>query len=396
MARTVILMALVLLLALVPAFSSVALAQEQQQPQNAKPWTDEEYRAFYATISEQNQAKKIQLGEDFLTKFPNTALTPLVTRFLVIFYLQGQNLQKAFQTAEAYFSSTSEKYAEAFKLVLGPQLEKAGATLPSKPNEDVQLLLFLIDTVNKAARNNNHAFDDKGLKYAQQALTFIKNGGVPPTIPPETWKMNEKVIEAVMHQTIGLIKVGRQQYAEAIEHLNTAGQLDSSDPVTFYMTGEALLSSDYAKLGSELEKMRKDYAQMTEELKQLEEQVNQINEELGKLSKLPDTPKNKQRIEELTRQGQELSDKGKATSEQAEQLSGQIDQKVAEVDAVVDRMIEAYAKTVALSDKLPQLQQTARSRLEKFYMYRHQNSLDGLEELIQKMKSPPRPTSPGQ
>jgi len=152
MTRTVTLMTFALLLVLGASWSmSAALAsgrQENQQQDSAKPWTDEEYKAFYAASSEPDLAKKTQRLEQFLSTFPESALASLVKRNLVFIYIQNQNLTKAFEVAEPYLNSRNEKYAEAFKFAYGPLLEKAGATLPTKPTEDFELLInLLLETI---------------------------------------------------------------------------------------------------------------------------------------------------------------------------------------------------------------------------------------------------------
>jgi methyl-accepting chemotaxis protein len=363
--------------------------QQQEQPQGqpqpqGPPWTYEEAQAFNTAISQPDAAKKIQELEQFLPKYPQSALAPVVRRILAFFYLQpqSQNMDKAFQMAEAYFNSHNEKYPEAFKTIWG-DLEKAGAKLPTEPMQDFQLLYTLLDAANQAAKNNKHDFDDQALKYAQQALVLVNNSA-PPTMPPATWKQNEPVILATLHQTIGLIKLSRQDYDQAQAELQKAGELNANDPVTFYLQGEVLRTSKYAELRKAVEETRKKYNDLNTQLEQTNAELNQINDELGKT---PDTPKNKARIDELKRKGEELNAKGKDISAQMQQLSDQIDQQVAQTDQIVDQMIRIYAKTVALSDKALQLQQTARQYLESYYKYRHQNSLEGLPDLIARMRT---------
>jgi len=389
MTRTVTLMTLALLLVPsamwgTPAATLADVPQEGQQQEPAKPWTDEEYQQFYAASSEPDLAKKTQRLEQFLSTFPESALASLVQRNLVFIYIQNQNLTKAFEVAEPYLNSRNEKYAEAFKFAYGPLLEKAGATLPTKPTEDFELLINLIVAANGAARTKTTSFDRQTLKYVDLASALIKAGDVPPTIPPARWNGNEKAFEFTLQQTIGLIKFNGQKYEEALGSLQRAGELGPSDPVTFYLYGEALRLGKYADSRKTVGQTRQKYTELSEQLKQIEEQVNQINAEL---EKLPDTPRNKARIEELTKQGQDLNDKGKQLAEQLQPLPDLVDQQLAETDRIVDDMIRAYAKTVALSDKVPQLQQTARQHLENYYKYRHQGKLDGLQELIARMRT---------
>jgi tetratricopeptide (TPR) repeat protein len=361
--------------------------QENQPQEQAKPWTDVEYQAFYTASSEANLAKKTQLLEQFLSKYPESALAHLVKRTLAFIYIQNQNLTKAFEVADSYFGAHNEKYAEAFKFAYGPLLEKSGVTLPTKPTEDFDLLINLIVAANGAARNKITNLDSQTMRYLDQASSMIKSGSVPPTMPPARWNGNEKAFEATLQQTAGLIKFNNQKYDEALEPLQQAGELTPTDPVTFYLWGESLRLGKYAESRKAVEQTRQKYNELSEQLKPIEEQVNQINTELEKLSKLPETPKNKARIQELTQQGEELNAKGKEISDQLEPLSNQVDELVAQTDQIVDKMIRVYAKTVALTDKIPDLQKVARPYLESYYKYRHNQSLDGLPELIQRMRT---------
>jgi hypothetical protein len=289
---------------------------------------------------------------------------------------------------EAYpkeIASPAGRYPDAFQRIFGPPFKRAGIQLPMKPTDDLQLLLLLVNSANGEAkgRSHDHALDEQVLTYAQLALGVINTGGVPPTVAPANWTQGEKAINALVHQTIGLVKFHRQQYSEAIDSFQSAAQSDPSDPANFFLTGEAIRLSEYAKLADELKKMRDDYSQLTDKIKQVERQVDQVNQEL---SKLPDTQRNKPQIEELKKKGEELTAQGTELSKQAEEQAGKIDEKVKVVDQVVDRMIGAYAKTVARSDKVPDLQKTARAYLETYWKYRNQNTLDNLEDYIKKQK----------
>ncbi|MBI3951188.1 MAG: hypothetical protein HY314_12125 [Acidobacteria bacterium] len=459
MIRIVTLMTLVLLLAPSATWSlsvkGVSDAQESQPQQQTNSWTNEEYQAFYTASSDPDLIKRTHLLEQFLAKYPQSALAPLVRRNLVFIYIQNQNLNKAFETTESYLSpkpafkitnqsleslksaglpddvlgklasvkdqrivgeeefsgtvsqaigeeSTAQfkssildhartnDYAEAFKFAYGRLLEQASATLPTKPRDDFDLLINLIVVANGAARSKNTGLDAPTLRYIEAASAMVKADSVPPTIPPPRWTGNEKAFEAILQQTVGLIKFNNQKYDEAVPALQKAGELAPTDPVTFYVYGESVRLGKYAEARKAVEEARQEYNDITQQLEQIETQVNEINAELEKLSKLPETSKNKARIEELKKQGEELNAKGKELSDQVQPLSDQVDQKVAQTDQVVDEMIRVYAKTAALTDNnasLKSLNQPARQYLESYYKYRHQNSLEGLPELIQKMKT---------
>lgn len=458
MKQIVILLTLALLMT--PATSWGASAkpifphQNAQPDSPAEPWTPEEYKDFYDASATQDVAKKIQLFEQFTSKYPNSALVPLVRRNLVFAYIQTQDLAKAFQAGDAYLNSHHEKYAEAFDKAYGELFKKAEATLPMKPVDDFDVLINLIVASNGAARAKNTSFDKQTLRYIELASNLIKPDSVPPTMPKARWTGNENAFQAVLQQTIGLMSfnhagfkltsrslerlksdgvseglasklaslldrefdtqdklnsevqalvtaqematlrpllakhaVNRQPYYDAAEHLAKAAALAPTDPVTFYLWGEACRLGKYADLRDAIDQTQKEYNSLSDQLKQIETQVNQINTELTRLSKSPrQTEQTKARMEELSKQGQELTQKGEGLSPRLDQLEAENDRLVEQTNQLTDQMIRIYAKAVALSGNVPQLQQNARSHLERYYRYR-KGSLDSLPALVERMKT---------
>jgi hypothetical protein len=61
---------------------------------------------------------------------------------------------------------------------------------------------------------------------------------------------------------------------------------------------------------------------------------------------------------------------------------------------MLDNVIEAYAHAVALAESNPNLQQVRQQYLqdlEAYYKYRHHNSTEGMQQLIDKYKTPAKP-----
>ncbi|MCS6806609.1 MAG: hypothetical protein RMM98_05565 [Acidobacteriota bacterium] len=459
MKQIVTLLALALLV--MPATNWGASAKPMFPYQSAQPdspvelWTAEEYKDFYDASATQDMAKKIQLFEQFTTKYPGSALVPLVRRNLVFAYLQTQDLAKAFQAGDAYLNSHHEKYAEAFDRAYGDLFKKAEATLPMKPTDDFDVLINLIVASNGAARAKNTSFDTQTKRYIELASNLIKPDSPPPTMPKARWTGNENAFQAVLQQTVGLMSfnhagfkltnrsldalksegvseavtgkltslldrefdaldklnsevqalvgaqematlkpllgkyaVNRQPYYQAAEHLAKAAALAPTDPVTFYLWGEACRLGKYADLRDAVDQTQKEYNNLSGQLKQIETQVKQINDELTRLSKAPrQTEQTKNRIEELSKQGQELAQKGESLTPRLDQLEAENDRLVEETNQLTDQMIRIYAKAVALSANVPPLQQNARSHLERYYKYRNKGVLDGLPALIERMKT---------
>lgn len=285
-----------------------ANANKSQQPPQDLGYTVEEAAAFNAFITAAAVDEKIKLAEQFLATYPNSKLAQNGSKGLVGYYVQKGDMDKAFAHGAAHLA----KYAGDFGVEL-----------------------ILADTASRQAKSANHKFDEQGLKYAGDVIARIEKGEGIPGVPIETWNAQKNGILASMHQSMGLFLKSKGDAVAAAEELRKAGELDGTDPVTFYLLGETLMQGEYAQL-------RKKYDELPEK----------------------------------------LTDEAKAL--------------LAQADQVVDKIIVAYAQTVALGGTNASFQglvAATKPNLEKFYKYRH-NSLDGLQELIEKCKPGANSTSP--
>jgi tetratricopeptide (TPR) repeat protein len=279
-----------------------ARAQAPAQPQYTREEA-EAYNALYEAFRTGKLEEAVQAGEAFLAKFPNSVLAPRAKPILVLVYAQTNRFEKAFEMGREVLSADPNNFSILYVLAL------AAAT---------------------ASKGRDTRFDADGLTYATRALELAASGNSPPGVAPQMWEQQKSKALGSLHQAAGLFLYNKADYDPAIEHLKKAAELDPSDPVTFYLIGEALKLGKYAKL-------RESYDKLTPEEK--------------------------------------VADAGK--------------QLLQQVDAVVDEMIEMYARTVAISEanaSFQALNQEARKLLESFYRYRHNDTTEGMEELIKKYK----------
>jgi tetratricopeptide (TPR) repeat protein len=284
--------------------------QAPAQPQYTREEA-EAYNALYQAFAAGKLEEAVQAGEAFLAKFPNSVLAPRAKPILVVVYAQTNRFEKAFEMGRDVLSADPNNFSILYLLAL------AAAT---------------------ASKGRDTRFDADGLTYATRALELASAGSPPPGFAPQAWEQQKNKILGALHQAAGLFLYNKAEYDPAIEHLKKSAELDPSDPVTFYLIGEALKLGKYARL-------RESYDKLTPE-------------------------------EKVAEAGKQL---------------------LQQVDEVVDQMIEMYARTVAISEanaSLQALNQEARKVLESFYRYRHNDTTEGLEELIKKYK-PSAQTSAG-
>lgn len=273
-----------------------------QQP----AYTREEAEAFNAMFrpaGEGKLAEAIRIAEDFLAKYPNSVLAPRAKQQLVFWYIQTNNLDKAFD--------------------IGADVLKAD------PN-NFGVTYYLAVTAAEASKGGNKKYDEQGLLYARKALDVVTSGSAPPGVDPARWEQEKPKVLGLLYQGLGLFQHNKGEYEAAIESLTKAAELDPKDPVTPFLIAESYKLGQYKRL-------QESYDKLTAEEK--------------------------------------VAEAGKKLLE--------------EVDQVVDKMIEIYARVVALSESEARFQalgQAARATLEGFYRYRHNNTTDGLEDLIKKYK----------
>lgn len=185
------------------------------------------------------------------------------------------------------------------------------------------------------ARNTN--FDKEAIAYSRRAIQLIEAGKVPDNWEP--FKGKEDTL-AHLYRTLGALQL-KPAPNEAIEPLIKSVQFESELkqlPVSYSRLAQAYQEGPYAKLSADF----------------------QI-----KFGGKPETAESKQALEKLNQ--------------------------------VIDVMIDAYARAVALAGSDAQYAQSKTgwlNNLTSFYKFRHQDSDAGLTELIASVVSKPLPAKP--
>ena len=178
---------------------------------------DAAFKAFdSAPMTDLN--KKIQLGEEFLQKYPQSRYRPPVYSTLTHAYLQTNNVQK--------MQEVGEKEIEL------------------NPN-DVQVLAILAQTIPRAMNSstpNKELQLEKAEKYAKSAIELTPTISKPPNLTDDQFTTAKNQTLAMAHSGLGLVYFRRGKYAEAIPELEQATKIDPNpeqDPVNFYLLGIA-------------------------------------------------------------------------------------------------------------------------------------------------------------
>jgi len=178
---------------------------------------DAAYKAFFAVLPN-DSAKKIELGEGFIQKYPESRYKSPVYAALTFACVQAGNTQKM------------QEYGE-----------KEIALMPN----DVSTLALLGQTLPRSMRGNASSPENvqalaKAEKYSKQAIEVAPTLPKPENLTDEAFASARNQALAMAHSGLGLVYVRRGKNAEAIPELEQAIKVDPNpDPVNYYLLGMA-------------------------------------------------------------------------------------------------------------------------------------------------------------
>jgi tetratricopeptide (TPR) repeat protein len=194
---------------------------------NAPPPVNAEEDAAFKAFQEvpMNETKqKIQAGEAFLQKYPETRYKSGVYAPLAFAYLQDGQVQKM------------QEYGE-----------KEVALVPN----DVSTLALLGQTLPRSIHSGISQTEaaqllEKGEKYSKQAIEITPTIQKPANLTDEAFAAAKNQNLAMAHSGLGLVYIRRGKNAEAITELDEAVKVDPNpDPVNYYLLGMANKSSSH-------------------------------------------------------------------------------------------------------------------------------------------------------
>jgi hypothetical protein len=196
-----------------------APAGAQDAGQGKQPYTMAEYNAYQAAAAEKNAAQQVKLLDDFVSKYPNSALLIYVYPLYVQAYGQLKNYQKVIEYSDKVIGLGD-------KIDAGGQYQALYAhcfaynALSAAQQAD--------PTTAKAARDAAVA----GLK----ALDGVKK---PDTMTDDAFAAQKKQIQIYFNWTAAQASAAIKDYAGAIPFYKAVLALNPDDGVTSYRLGLA-------------------------------------------------------------------------------------------------------------------------------------------------------------
>lgn len=284
-----------------------------------------------------NPTTKLTAAEDFIAKFPNSTARVSVAEVITGEILKIKNGTVALallERAQAIFTSQEERLAlkpaalEAY--VLGNRADDAfavAAEMLAKNPDDIRVLTRIVQMGTDEASKKNRKYVDVSLQYGLKAIALLEGNTKPPNVANEAWAMQRGKLDQLYQQT-AILYLAAGNAPEAKTRLTKASALSPRNPSNYALLAR-VINADYV----------------------------------------------------VQKEAYEAMKDGMSKQEAQKKLEG-----------LLDSMIAAYARAVALATgrvEYQSLLQTVIPDLTMHYKTRHNQSVKGLQELINRYRSAP-------
>jgi tetratricopeptide (TPR) repeat protein len=333
---------------LILAFSAATL-RAQPRTSTAVQETEDEFKVTtykrFVDLREPNPAAAYQAAKEYMAKYSRE--DDQYTRYLKVWIAAYEEDERAMRLAaeradrqqQLLGSFTTKDFAKAYGL--------AKQVLTDNPNNLRVLIALGYGAVAASTETRNETFNADAAKYAEHAIQLIESGKTPDSdlpagaggVGPSLWApfKNKEDVLSSLYYAEGFYAL-KPRPENAIADFIKAAQIESdrkTSPSTYYYLAVAIQNGPYKRLSE-------DYSK--------------------RFANQPESAESKAAL--------------------------------ANINTVMDKIIDAYARAVALASKDPQ--QTAAknawmARLTELYKFRHDGSDAGLNELVAGVLARPLP-----
>jgi tetratricopeptide (TPR) repeat protein len=297
--------------------------------------SDAETKAEKAVEAAGNANEKMTAADAFLKKYPKSSLRQHVGDLIAdqVFAEKDANQRLALaQRALTIFTAESE--VAMFKAALIDayatltRFDEAfaeGATFLAKNPENVQILVNLAIAGTEQAKQGNTKYVPPSRLYGMKAIELLEADKKPADMDAGVWDKFKRTLPQ-LYQEMAIISLMQQNSSDALGQLEKAVKLNAADPFNYLLASVA--NDDYQKVAESYKNM-------------------------------PDS-------------------KAK-------------DDLLVKVNQLMDKVIDLYAHAAALSEGkagYEKLHDQTLLDMTPYYKFRHKNSTDGMQKLIDGYKLP--------
>lgn len=213
-----------------------AAAQADQQSSKT-PYTLPEYNAYQAAAGQTDPQAKIQALDDFVTKFPNSSLMPLVDQQYYTAYNQTKNYPKLIEYVDKFLAVPEDKY------LLIPGMSKDRLL-----GDQVQALYLRAFAFNQSFNDKDPNAQEeltKARASALQGLKVLDQIPKPANLTDEQFAQQKKQPIVLFNYTAGSAAYRAKDYKDAIDSYNAyitaSGSTDQSVAAVYFQIGVSYL-----------------------------------------------------------------------------------------------------------------------------------------------------------
>jgi hypothetical protein len=311
-----------------------AVAQEQKP---AVKLSEGEMKALNAINALTDPAAKLKALEDFLKKYPKTPIRIQLADTTADEIAKIKDPQQAVALGEAaqkIFTGVDEQ-ENILPVLLDSYVAagrsedafRVGGLILAKNPDEVHTHVQLAFAGANEVKKQNGKFVKPALQSSIKAIALIEADKKPANMDAANWTNHKALLPQLYHQA-AILNLVDGNLNEANTQATKATALKPNDPTAFALLG-MVINSDYLKAATNYKAM----------------------------------PENPEKAASLKR-----------------------------LEGLIDQIIDAYAHAVALSAGKPEHQAMAQqltTDLTDYYKFRHNNSTEGLQQLIDKYKPKP-------
>lgn len=320
------------LLATAVARNETATQEKQAEPKVSGEEADSALKINKAV----GAVAKLQAAGQFLKKYPTSSLRPRISNAMAMEAANIADPAQRLAVIDTYLSLFKEpseaemvSVAQIDAYILLDRADDAfrlGSVWLEKHPDDIEVMRGLsVLSSNEAIRGNNK-FVEPGNKYGGRAIELMEADKKPAALDPAKWNEYKSRWLPLLYREGGVLALKSGDNAGARTKLEKAAVLKSNDPVVYAILGQ-MKDEEYAAMAAKYQAMP-DGAEKQAMLQTVHDQM--------------------------------------------------------------DKMIAYYAQAMALAGDKPefvQLKTQLKPGLEEYYKFRHNGSLEGLQQLIDKYKA---------
>jgi tetratricopeptide (TPR) repeat protein len=324
-----------LLVVVLLAFFAVCVSAQEQKPE--PKLSEGEVKGVNAINALTDPAAKLKALEDFIKKYPKTPIRRQLADTAAAEIAKIKDPAQAVALAEAAqkIFTGDEEQQNLLGVLLDAYVEagrtddafRVGSSILSKNPDEVHTHVQLAFAGANEVKKQNSKYVKPALQSSIKAIALIEADKKPATMDAANWANHKALLPQLYHQAAFLNFV-EGNLTDATTQANKATTLKPTDPQSFALLGMVI---------------NQDYLKSAESYKTMPEGADKA----ATLKKLV---------------------------------------------GMLDQIIDAYAHAVALSNGKPEYQamtQQLTSDLTSYYKFRHNNSTEGMQELIDKYKPKP-------